>query len=271
MQTEYLEQVIAAIRNAPQSVLLALDFDGTLAPIVADPKKAFAEPAAIDALALLGSRIGTTAIVTGRPVETVLDLANISARRGFEELIVLGQYGAERWTESSGATELIPAPVNLDVVEEQIKEILNSLDLANAHIEHKGRALVVHTRRLPNQQEAFSLLAEPLKNLAAVHNLVAEPGKFVWEIRDGSVDKGKALSNLIAEVKPLVVVFVGDDLGDLPAFSVVQDFREQGGLGLLVCSSSTEETALAELADVVVDGPIGVAIWLAELAAELGS
>lgn len=270
MQTDYLEQVIATINKAPQLVLLALDFDGTLAPIVSDPQKAFAEPAAIDALALLGSRIGATAIVTGRPVQTVLDLANISARRGFEKLVVLGQYGAERWTQANGTTELIPTPDNLNVVEEQLKEILSKLNLAEAHIEHKGRALVVHTRRLPNQREAFSLLAEPLKDLAASHNLVSEPGKFVWEIRDGSVDKGIALSNLIAEVKPEVVVFAGDDLGDLPAFSVVKDFRDEGGLGLLICSSSTEENALTELADVVVDGPIGVAIWLAELAAELG-
>lgn len=271
MQNDYLEQVIATIRKTPQSVLLALDFDGTLAPIVSDPQKAFAEPAAIEALSLLGSRLGTTAIVTGRPVETVLELAKISTRRGFEELIVLGQYGAERWTQATGTTELIPTPNNLAAVEEQIKGILRNLNLDDAHIEHKGRALVVHTRRLPNQSEAFSLLAEPLQNLAASHNLVAEPGKFVWEIRDGSVDKGIALTNLIAEAKPEVVVFAGDDLGDLPAFSAVKDFRDDGGLGLLICSSSTEENALTELADVVVDGPIGVAIWLAELAAELGS
>ena len=58
------------------------------------------------------------------------------------------------------------------------------------------------------------------------------------------------------------MVFIGDDLGDLAAFDAVDELRADGVPGLLVCSGSTEETALAERADLVVDGPAGVVALL---------
>ena len=70
----------------------------------------------------------------------------------------------------------------------------------------------------------------------------------------------------MAETDARQVIFAGDDLGDLPAFHAVQEFRDQGVPGLLVCSASTEESALEEIADLLVDGPAGVAAWLNALA-----
>jgi trehalose 6-phosphate phosphatase len=61
-------------------------------------------------------------------------------------------------------------------------------------------------------------------------------------------------------------VFAGDDLGDVPAFDTVDRLRARGYSGILVYSASAEQTALAERADVVVDGPDGVATWLQALA-----
>jgi trehalose 6-phosphate phosphatase len=62
------------------------------------------------------------------------------------------------------------------------------------------------------------------------------------------------------------VIFAGDDLGDLPAFDAVRQLREEGIEGLLVCSASYEEDALVQIADVILDGPTGVAVWLTDLA-----
>jgi trehalose 6-phosphate phosphatase len=67
------------------------------------------------------------------------------------------------------------------------------------------------------------------------------------------------------------VVFVGDDLGDLPAFREVDRLRDEGVPGLLVCSGSTEVTALTERADLVVDGPEGVAGLLRSVADALST
>ena len=61
----------------------------------------------------------------------------------------------------------------------------------------------------------------------------------------------------------------GDDLGDLPAFRAVRELAASGISGLLVCSASTEEDALTELSDVIVDGPRGLAGWLNELTQRL--
>ncbi len=92
---------------------------------------------------------------------------------------------------------------------------------------------------------------------------------MVLELRPAGADKGGALRTLVAETAPSVVVFIGDDLGDLAAFDAVDEMRADGLPGLLVCSGSSEETALAERADLVVDGPPGVVALLEALADEL--
>jgi hypothetical protein len=86
-----------ALLADPQYALLGTDFDGTLAPIVADPRKARAHPGAIPAMNALAGTIGTLAIITGRPADLV-------ARRGFDTvpgIIVPGHYGWQRWQEGS--------------------------------------------------------------------------------------------------------------------------------------------------------------------------
>jgi trehalose 6-phosphate phosphatase len=79
--------------------------------------------------------------------------------------------------------------------------------------------------------------------------------------------KGIALREAMEQYDGSGVVFVGDDLGDVEAFHAVEELRERGVPSLLVCSSSDEQEALAELADVVVGGPAGVVDLLEGLAA----
>ena len=64
-------------------------------------------------------------------------------------------------------------------------------------------------------------------------------------------------------------MFAGDDLGDLAAFAEVERLRGDGCDGLLICSGSTEVTALAGEADLVLDGPEGVAAWMGALVERL--
>jgi trehalose 6-phosphate phosphatase len=136
-------------------------------------------------------------------------------------------------------------------------------------VEDKGRAVAVHTRRTPDPQATFESLREPLAALARDCGLVVEPGRYVLELRPAGADKGAALGSLVDELRPASVTFAGDDLGDLPAYDEVDRRRDAGQPGLLVCSGSTETTALAERADLVVDGPDGVVALLAALADEL--
>ncbi|NGN66514.1 trehalose-phosphatase [Streptomyces sp. A7024] len=261
---------LAALLTRPQEALLALDFDGTLAPIVADPDSARAHPGAVAALGRLAPRLGSVAIITGRPAAVAVRYGGFSGAPGLDRLVVLGHYGAERW---DAATGLVRAPDPHPGVAAVRAELPGVLDKAGAWrgtwIEDKGRAVAVHTRRAEDPQAAVELLREPLAALAAHHGLVVEPGRFVLELRSPGMDKGVALAEYVRERGARTAVYGGDDLGDLAAFDAVDTLRAEGLAGLTVCSGSEEVVALAERADVVVDGPDGMVGLLDALAEEM--
>jgi trehalose 6-phosphate phosphatase len=260
----------AALRRAGR-LLVGLDFDGTLSPIVDDPAAAVAHPEAAEALVRLAAEVRAIAIVTGRPAAQVLELARLEEladRVPADRLLVLGQYGNERWTSADRRVESPPPPAGLEELRARLPDLLAELGL-DPWVEEKGLAIAVHTRRTADPAGAFEVLLPALEDLAGRHGLVVEPGRLVVEVRAPGSDKGGAVRSLVEELDPGGVVFVGDDLGDLAAFVAVRELRAHGLPGLLVCSGSTEQTALVELADVVVPGPDGVVAFLRELATTL--
>lgn len=262
---------LEALLADPGGALVALDFDGTLAPIIDDPERAEADPEAVSALAEVGALIGTVAVITGRPARTAVRLGGFAGRAGLDSMIVLGQYGVERWDGASDSYDIPPEPAAVRAAADELGGLLERHGHPGARIEHKGRAIGVHTRELAEGRAAYRALLEPLRELAERHGLQLEPGRQVLEIRAPGTDKGAALRRLVAERSARSVVFGGDDLGDLPAFEAVAALRAEGVPGLLVCSASAEEDALRERADVVVEGPAGVGAWLRDLAARLRS
>ena len=126
-------------------------------------------------------------------------------------------------------------------------------------------------RLTADPQLALDRLRGPLADLAARTGLAVQPGRLVLELRPPGGDKGVALKDLRAERGSAAVLYCGDDLGDRPAFEAVAELRGEGIPGLAVCSGSQEVTALAELADLVVDGPDGVAALLDALATVMGA
>lgn len=253
---------LTAVLAAPEEALFGFDFDGTLSPIVENPSEAVIHPHAREALGRLGGLVGTVAIITGRPAKSVVALGGFEDVPGLEGLIVRGQYGVERWDAATGEFDIPPAPPEIEAFEADLARLLAELDLEDAPIEHKGRAVGVHTRPLADPQAAFERLKGPVGELADRHGLHLEPGRLVLEVRPAGMDKGQALTGLVAERGARSVVFAGDDLGDLPAFRAADRLREEGVPAVLVRSASTEQDALGELSDVVVDGPDGIARWL---------
>jgi trehalose 6-phosphate phosphatase len=259
-------QALQAIISSPGDTVVGLDFDGTLAPIVDDPEHAYADRAAVEALGRLAMKVRAVVVITGRPAHTAVRLGGFDSVQGLGTMVVLGQYGVERWNAEGNDYVLPPEPSEIVAVMEQLPGLLAELGLDEARIEHKGRAVGVHTRTLPDPETAFARLAEPIRALADRHGLRVEPGRQVWEIRAPGVDKGAALRSFVSEVGGRQVIFAGDDLGDLPAFDAVRQLRDEGTEGLLICSASYEEDALVKISDVILDGPAGVAGWLTELA-----
>jgi trehalose 6-phosphate phosphatase len=255
---------LAALIAEPGRALIALDFDGTLAPIVDEPSAARATPATVAALRRLAGLAGTVAIITGRPAADAAAFAGVAE---VPELLVLGHYGMQRWERGwlSGPA----APPGLAVARAELPAVLAAAGAdAGTWIEDKGEAVAVHTRRAGKPQAELDRLRAPLTELAGRTGLAVEPGRLVLELRPPGADKGQALRELAAARSPAAILFCGDDLGDQPAFRVVRDLRATGTPGLLVASGSAETPrAIVADADLVVSGPSGIAELLAGLAA----
>lgn len=262
-----LETLVAS----PGRALVAFDYDGTLAPIVEDPTQAIPQPGIVEALGKLAERVGLVAIITGRPAHLAVDLAGLNGAPGLSDVVVVGHYGMQRWDARTEVLQTAEAPPGIDRVRRELPSLLESLGLADADIEDKGLSIAVHVRRLPDPQHAFDVIRQPLAELAERVDLAAEPGRFVMELRPRGMHKGQALRQLAAEFSARSVMFTGDDLGDLAAFAEVRRLRETGVAGLAVCSGSAEVTELAEQADLVVDGPPGVAALIESLASAIRS
>lgn len=254
------EAGLTAIVRDPGRALIALDYDGTLAPIVDVPSQARPHPAALPALRRLAAGVGTLAIITGRPAPAAVELGGFGDIPG---LIVIGHHGWERW--EAGVLTSPPSPPGVEVARDRLPKILAGAP-DGTWVEDKGHALVVHTRRTADPEQALRMLAAPLADLAAETGLTSAPGRMVIEVRPLGIDKGTGLTDLAIERDAASVLFAGDDLGDLPAFAAVRALRASGRQGVTVASASGEVTALAEAADLVVDGPDGVSALLVALA-----
>ena len=245
-----------------QDVLVGLDFDGTLSPIVEDPAQAVIHPEAPRVLTELATRVRAVAVVTGRPARQVVELGGLEkVADGLTDgarLVVMGQYGNERWDSGTREFTSPEPPAGLEAFRDELPRLLAAENAQDAYVEEKGLAVAVHTRRLPDAAEAFARLEEAIADAAERHGLTLEPGRLVLEVRAPGMHKGLAVEAALAEHHAAGVLFAGDDLGDLEAFEAVRRLRDQGLPTLLVCSGSREQEALAELSDVVVDGPAGV-------------
>jgi trehalose 6-phosphate phosphatase len=251
---------LAAIVSAPQRALLAFDFDGVLAPIVADPERAFADPSAVQAVARLAPRVAGLAVITGRPATVAVALGGFADRPELAGLVVYGQYGRELWDARTGQVVGPPPSEAVHAAHAELPGVLAGVEGgSSAWVEDKGAAVAVHTRRTSDPAVILDRLRGPVTELADRHGLSVEPGRFVLELRPPGMDKGRTLLGLADQTGAGAVAYTGDDLGDLPAFGAVDALRDRGIPGLKVCSGSAEAAAVAERADLVVPGPGGVA------------
>ena len=188
----------AAFVEQAASAVVGLDFDGTLSPIVEDPDQATIHPDAPDVLVGLAEVVAAIAVITGRPARQALALGELDdvgkaiAEQG-KELYLFGQYGNERWSSTRRRIISPRPPQGLASFVRSVPGVLRRHDAEDAHVELKGLAVAVHTRRLPDADAAYERLLPPLRALAEEHDLVVEPGRQVIEIRSGGMDKGHAV------------------------------------------------------------------------------
>lgn len=239
-------------------VVIALDFDGPLAPIVTDPQQSRPLPGAIDTLARLAASGVQVAVVTGRDVETVLRLGQLA---NIPNVIVSGVHGAQTW--QAGQLRTTAEPVGLTDLRAQLPPLLSEAG-PGIWLEDKRLSLVVHTRQAADPVEALAQLRLPITELAEGVGLEVHPGKFVLEIRIPNLSKADAMEALLA-LRPSAALFAGDDLGDVPAFAAVRAWATRtGSPGLAIAVGEVSEVRAA--ANLHVDTARELLSLLSELA-----
>lgn len=191
--------------------LFILDYDGTLAEIVADPEAAYPHEAVP---ALLGrlARAHPVALLTGRAVRTLERLLPAPGLEAF------GVHGLERGRLGGEVRDLTgPAAARaLAGVRARLPELVAAPELEGLLVEDKGNALALHYRRAPDRDAALARLRAWAEGRPA--ELTALWGKLVLELRPAGRGKGVAAAELAAEHPLLTPVVIGDDATDEEAF-----------------------------------------------------
>jgi trehalose 6-phosphate synthase/phosphatase len=200
------------------SLLIALDFDGVLAPIVAVPEAARALPQSREHLATLVGLPGVRlALVSGR---TLADLRRVASPP--PGTLLVGSHGAETSDPALGAQ-------SQTVLDEEARELLDRVVIElerisaawkGTNVEIKPTAAVLHTRRA-ERDVAAKATQEALDGPAGWPGVHLTHGKEVVELSVVSVTKGTALRQLRELTGADAVLYAGDDVTDERAFAVL--------------------------------------------------
>jgi trehalose 6-phosphate phosphatase len=238
-------------RSALSSALVALDFDGTLAPISPHPDDARPLAGVHELLCDVRATGATLAVISGRSVTSLLRISNLAAVPG---IIIYGTHGVERW-ENGHLREPVPPP-GLEDLRRSLPALVISMAGDSAiWVEEKGLSLVIHTRLTADPDAHLEQLRAPVAEAAAAAGLETRPGKEVLEICIPGYDKGTAIRELIGG-ETAAVLYAGDDVGDLPALHEVNAWSSRTGRPkLAVAITSTARGPLTGLTDVTVPDP----------------
>ncbi|KAL3527759.1 hypothetical protein ACH5RR_012415 [Cinchona calisaya] len=249
---DMFEQITNASNG--KQIVMFLDYDGTLSPIVEDPDRAFMSDAMRATVRKL-ARYFPTAIVSGRCRDKVYSFVRLA------ELYYAGSHGMDIKGPSKGskykkgseavrfqpdtATEFLPM---IDKVYEALLEKTKST--AGAKVENNKFCVSVHFRCV--DEKKWVELAQQVKSVLKDYpKLRLTQGRKVLEIRPTiKWDKGKALEFLLeslgyANRKDVFPVYIGDDRTDEDAFKVLRERRQ--GFGILVSKSPKETSAAYSL------------------------
>ncbi|MGQ0658313.1 MAG: trehalose-phosphatase [Chromatiales bacterium] len=207
---------------ARRDTLMAFDYDGTLAPIVADPLQAQMRPATRQYLKEVALRYPAV-VITGRSrVDVKRFLSDIPLRE------VVGNHGFE-------AHAAAPAHIVRRVAEWRVQLDERLGTLAGVVVEDKRYSLAIHYRRC-NDAEAVAAVRHAAMSLEGARLI---GGKLVLNVVPAEApNKGDALLRLCTRLASARAVFVGDDDTDEDVFTLS---RPDTVLGIRV--GETEESA----------------------------
>lgn len=226
------------ITNASKGkqIVMFLDYDGTLSPIVDDPDRAFMSDQMRKVVKEV-ARYFPTAIVSGRCRDKVYSFVKLAG------LFYAGSHGMDikgpaEYQKGNKPVLFQPASEFLPMIDEVYKALVEKTkSTPGAKVENNKFCLSVHFRRV--EEKWWSALAEQVRSVLKEYpKLRLTQGRKVLEVRPTiKWDKGKALEFLLeslgfANCNDVLPVYIGDDRTDEDAFKVLRD-RGQG-FGILV-------------------------------------
>jgi trehalose 6-phosphate phosphatase len=260
-----LAGALEPLRADPARAAVLLDVDGTLAPIVRHADDAqVPEPTRLPLIAI-AKRYGLVACVSGRRAATARRIVALGS------ITYVGNHGAEILRGGSTAVELDPdmAAWAQRVQDFAASEWTEELHRLRVRGEDKDAIAAFHWRGAPDE-EAAEAAVRALAGRAEAAGFLVHWGRKVLEVRPPvEMHKGKGIERLLRELDIGVALYAGDDRTDLDAFRTLRELVAAGELSQAVCVGVVDEEApdaIAEEADVVVDGPLGVRALLEALA-----
>ncbi|MHA7264466.1 trehalose-phosphatase [Arthrobacter sp. TMN-37] len=224
-----LRAALEELAAAP-ALLVALDFDGVLSPIVERAEDARPLPrsaAAVRALASLPAT--TTALISGRALASLREVASPEPNT-----LLIGSHGAETWTgPDAPALALSPGQAALLDAAADIVESVVAVH-PGTRLESKPAGVVLHTRSATDDVAADAVAAAR-EGLDGLDGLKVTDGKRVLEISVVHADKGQGLRLLRDLSGATAVFFAGDDVTDEHAFGVLQP----GDVGIKIGEGAT--------------------------------
>ncbi|MHB1172506.1 MAG: trehalose-phosphatase [Lacisediminihabitans sp.] len=213
------EPLVGALRELARTrrLLVALDFDGTLAPEVDDPEQARALPEARAAvLRLLDMPHTRVALVSGRALTSLQQVAGLP-----DNTLLVGSHGIELRLDTPDVQ------LSLDTTELQqvgvlggvLSEVADSID--HVWLEPKPAGFALHTRLASDHNSRIAHLVALRETTAELPDLTVRGGKDVLEFSVRSTTKGEAIEHLRGYTAATAVFYAGDDVTDEDAFAAL--------------------------------------------------
>lgn len=248
-----------------KKIVVFLDYDGTLSPIVDDPEVAFMT----DKMRTVVHEIGCcfpTSIISGRSREKVYDFVQLdniyyAGSHGMDIMAPLQPLRIRDWKHHANAVDqkgnklVIYQPANKYVPEiNQIQKSLKEKTAAikGVKIEDNKYCMSIHFRNVSD--EDLGTLEEKVKSVLEEHpHFQLTRGKKVLEIRPPiDWDKGHALEYILdslglASSSDVLPIYIGDDTSDEDAFELIHQKKQ--GYSIIVTSIPRETRASYSLYD----------------------
>lgn len=239
------------------------DIDGTLAPIVARPESARVSLRNRELLGELLKIDVKVALITGRTTQMAREMTGIEGVA----------YATIHGLEVSVGDETQPT-AGVEPFVEAARSVLRDvagLKVDGLVVEDKGPIVAFHYRNSLNEWAARGAILDAIGRSAAAEKFVVQEGRKVVELRPPlEINKGTALTDLVARLGVKSLICMGDDITDIAMFGAAERERGDGmRVALVVARSAEIAREVMDAAEYSVDGVAGIEWLLGELVSAL--